>query len=297
MGASIFMDVPFFFAPLCHIGAVRSRRGYRVPTAGRAARPAGGPGGGPMPRGPRRPSASDLYHVVARGNGRQIVFEDDGDRTLFMALLRRELTRQGGELLAWCLMDNHVHLLLSVPFDCLSDTVREVCGAYAESFNRRHGRVGSLFQGRFGSEPVESETHLLDVVRYIHRNPVKAGMTEGCSYPWSSYDAILDSFYGGEPGPVAHLFDSDEEYVRFHRYVDVSPHMGLECRGGRFSEEDAREVAEGVLDVAPHEVGALPRAKRDDRIARMRAVGLSVRQIERLTGVGRGIISRVKYAK
>ncbi len=249
-----------------------------------------------MPRSPRRASESGLYHVVARGNGRQNIFEDDADRRLYLDLLRKEVAARNGDLLAWCLMDNHVHLLLSMGLDEMSNAVRVANGCYALSFNRRHGRVGSLFDGRFWSEPIEDDGYFLDVIRYIHRNPVKAGMTDDCSYQWSSYEKILDDFSSDDPGVVAAVFETRDEYERFHRFVG-EPFADIERQWGRLTEDEARKLANGVAGVSLHEIKELPRRIRDDRIARMRAVGLSVRQIERLTGVGRGIISRVKYRK
>ena len=102
-----------------------------------------------MPRIARRASASDTYHVILRGVGRQIIFEDDLDRTKFMCKMADYLDECGGIIYAWCLMDNHVHLLVRMPLDKLSLMMRKLCTSYSRYFNGKYERVGHLFQDRF----------------------------------------------------------------------------------------------------------------------------------------------------
>lgn len=258
-----------------------------------------------MARTPRRRAESDIYHVVARGVGRQIIFEDDADRRRFLALLKERLADTEGALLAWCLMDNHFHLLLRMPLEELSKTMRSLQTAYALFFNRRHDRVGHLFQDRFKSEPVEEEAYLLTVVRYIHRNPVKAGFSETCRFRWSSYNAYLglpDESASTDCELVLSLFGTVENFVRFHLEEDEGEESGGEQRcldaddAPRPSKDERALVAarEVLGDVRPEKVAALPRAERDEAIRRLRGARLSIRQIERITGVSRGIVSRVR---
>lgn len=256
-----------------------------------------------MARTPRRRAESDIYHVVARGVGRQIIFEDNVDRRRFLALLKERLTDTEGALLAWCLMDNHFHLLLRIPLEELSKTMRSLQTAYALFFNRRHDRVGHLFQDRFKSEPVEDEAYLLTVVRYIHRNPVKAGFSETCRFRWSSYNAYLglpDESASTDCKLVLSLFENVENFVRFHLEEDEESGGEQRCLDAddtaRPSKDEWALVAahEVLGEVRPEKVAALPRAERDEAIRRLRGARLSIRQIERITGVSRGIISRVR---
>ncbi len=131
-----------------------------------------------------------LYHVMARGNARQDIFLDDADRRRFLATLRSVVERLNVLCHAYCLMGNHYHLLVETPDANLSLALRQLNGVYAQGFNRRHERVGHLFQGRFASTLVEKETYLREVSRYIVLNPVRAGIVACPSeWEWSSYRA------------------------------------------------------------------------------------------------------------
>lgn len=129
-----------------------------------------------------------LYHVTSRGNARQAIFLDDGDREHFLSRLAGEVDVSGWRCHAYCLMGNHYHLLLETPEANLARGMRRLNSAYAGAFNRRHGRVGHLFQGRYHAILVEKETYLLEVARYIVLNPVRAGLASRAEeWPWSSY--------------------------------------------------------------------------------------------------------------
>ena len=133
-----------------------------------------------------------LYHVTSRGNASQRVFRDDEDRELFLATLAWVVERFGWRCHAYCLMDNHIHLLIDTPQPNLSRGMRQLNGVYTQRFNRRHRKVGHLFQGRFKAILVEKEGYLLELARYIVLNPVRAKMVKTPErYPWSSYQPML----------------------------------------------------------------------------------------------------------
>ena len=140
-----------------------------------------------MPRAPRVIAESGFYHVILRGNGRQLIFEDNADRRVFLDLLARRAADAGISILAWCLMENHVHLVLEDPTQSLSEMMQRLSGDYAQRFNRRTGHVGRVFENRFKSSAIDSEAYLLQAVRYVHDNPDKAGICPAHEYPWSSY--------------------------------------------------------------------------------------------------------------
>lgn len=133
-----------------------------------------------------------MWHVWARGVERRVIFIDDEERRLYLALLRGVATRLGWRVLAYCLMPNHVHLLIETTRPNLGRGMHRLHGAYAQFFNERHGRVGHLFQSRFGSRVVQDEPDVATVLAYIAANPVAARL---CSRPedfrWSSYDATI----------------------------------------------------------------------------------------------------------
>ena len=131
-----------------------------------------------------------IYHLTSRGNARQKVFFTDADRELFLDTLSQVVSRYGWICHAYCLMANHYHLLVETPKANLSLGMRQLNGMYTQSFNRRHNRVGHLFQGRFKAILVEKESYLLELCRYIVLNPVRVkGKGEIGGWKWSSYRA------------------------------------------------------------------------------------------------------------
>ena len=143
-----------------------------------------------MSRPLRLDHAGALWHVTSRGNERREVFVDDEDRREFLRLLGRCVELFGWKLHAWVLMGNHYHLLVGTPEATLSRGMRQLNGDFAQHFNRRHGRDGHVFQGRFKAVLVQREAHLLEVARYVVRNPVRAGLVASPGeWPWSSYRA------------------------------------------------------------------------------------------------------------
>lgn len=143
-----------------------------------------------MARPLRLEYAGALYHVTARGNARQDIFLDDDDRQRFLGVLDRVVSRFHLLLHAYCLMDNHFHLVVETPEANLSKAMRQLNGVYTQVFNRRHRRVGHVLQGRFKAIVVEREGYLLELCRYVVLNPVRAGLIrQPNTYPWSSYRA------------------------------------------------------------------------------------------------------------
>ncbi|NRB39436.1 MAG: transposase [Pseudomonadales bacterium] len=131
-----------------------------------------------------------LYHITARGNARQNIYINDDDRDQFLVLLAKVCERYGWYCHAYCLMANHYHLLIETVNPNLSKGMKFLNGGYTQYFNRAHGRVGHVFQGRFKGILVEREAYLLELSRYIVLNPVRAEMVRSAKdWPWSSYRA------------------------------------------------------------------------------------------------------------
>ena len=199
------------------------------------------------------------YHVVSRGVGRMAIYLDDGDRTEFLELLGDAVARYQLTCHAYCLMSNHYHVLLTTRGPNLSSAVKLVNGTYGQWWNRRRGRVGHVFQGRFWSQIVQDESYLLTVSRYIVLNPVRAGLaaTPG-DWRWSSYPAtsgttpvppflttswVLDRF-GREP-------EARRRYATFVAAAD--PAESLPGGGVLGTPEFAAQFAE-VREVASREI-------------------------------------------
>jgi REP element-mobilizing transposase RayT len=145
-----------------------------------------------MARKPRVELAGGIHHVVARGNNRQVIYRDDHDRAMYFTLLRLTIARTGWHCLAYCLMDNHVHLLVETPSTNLGSGMQRLHGLYARSFNDRHRRVGHVFQGRFKSKPMTDDEQMWTTTRYIARNPVEARCCHSPrEWSWSSHAAMV----------------------------------------------------------------------------------------------------------
>jgi REP element-mobilizing transposase RayT len=133
-----------------------------------------------------------LYHVTTRGDRRENIFDDDQDRQIFLSTLEQVVTQFNWICYAWCLMDNHYHLLIQTPDGNLSKGMRQLNGVYTQASNRRHQRAGHLFQGRFKAILVDRDAYLLELTRYVVLNPVRAGMVkQPTDWSWSSYRASV----------------------------------------------------------------------------------------------------------
>jgi len=190
------------------------------------------------------------YHVMNRGAGRQDVFISDAQRERFLELLGELADRFGVETHAYCLMDNHYHLLLHTPLGNLGRGMRHLNGVYTQFFNRDQGRDGALFRGRYQAILVDADEYLLHLTSYIHRNPLEAGMVERLGeYRWSSYPAYIGrteapawlrrdmvySMLGGKARRYRSFVERgvDEGLAQFYRGRTIPPILGGEC----FKEE------------------------------------------------------------
>lgn len=251
-----------------------------------------------MPRTARKASESGLYHVMARGASHQVIFEDDEDRRSFLALLAKGREECGVRLLAYVLMGNHLHLVAGGSMEDVSNCMRRVTGAHAAKFNGRHGRCGHLFQDRFKSEPIEDDGYLLTVIRYVHQNPEAAGLARTADWPWSSYQEYVGEASLIDPELVLDMLGGVDGFVKFH----AQPHGGkkpIECDGRaarkRFSDDEAIAVAQDFLGkLSLESLSGLPKGERNEAIRKLRGAGLGVRQIQRLTGISLGAISKAR---
>lgn len=148
-----------------------------------------------MARQPRKYSDSGIYHVILRGINREKIFCEDVEKEKFLHILSRnfaggqtpEIGKHQGRLFAFCILDNHVHLLIKESSLGISNLMQRIGTAYANFFNRRHGRSGPVFESRYTSRAVEGKHYFSNVLKYIHNNPVQARIVkQACNYYWSS---------------------------------------------------------------------------------------------------------------
>ncbi|KUG02756.1 hypothetical protein ASZ90_019832 [hydrocarbon metagenome] len=146
-----------------------------------------------MARQKRLKSESGYYHIMMRGNERRDIFLDDQDKIRFIETISEKKQEDRFYLHAFCLMDNHIHLMVSEGTEDIATVIKRIAVSYVYYFNKKYKRVGHLFQDRYRSEVVEDDRYVLALARYIHNNPVKAGLTKTAGeYRWSSYICYID---------------------------------------------------------------------------------------------------------
>jgi putative transposase len=253
-----------------------------------------------MSRPLRIETPGGVFHVTSRGNARKAIFLDAIDRCEFLGVLSSVLDRYLWRCLAWCLMDNHYHLVVQTLEPTLSIGMRQINGVYARRFNSRHERVGHLFQGRFKASLVESDEHLAEVIEYTLLNPVRAGLVENPSeWEWSSWRSTVA--LAGEALALSEAEDfefrpeSSVDRPRFrHREIAPSPASGSRAFvAARISEQPASLSPEvPSTERAPDRALRLHRPWTDDQFHSAYLFGLSMREIAALADCHYSTVSR-----
>ena len=145
-----------------------------------------------MPRSTRELSSTGVYHIMMRGNEKRNIFIDDKDRERFLKIINSKNINGEYEIFGYCLMNNHIHLIIKESTMGISKIIKRINISYAQYFNKKYNRIGHVFQDRFKSEAIEDDNYLLCAIRYIHNNPVKAKIVSHPSkYKWSSYNNYI----------------------------------------------------------------------------------------------------------
>ena len=249
-----------------------------------------------MPRTARKKSESGIYHIMLRGINQQVIFEDEEDNHKFLEVLNDYKAISGYQLFAYCLMNNHIHLLMKVEQEDLQQIFKRIGGRYVYWYNGKYSRVGHLFQDRYKSEPVETDEYFLTVLRYIHQNPVNAGLTETVDeYQWSSYNEYINpkQIQLTDTNVALEMIGKDE-FIRFHHQINDDKCLEMEVVKFRLTDEQAKKVMAKISKCTnASEFQELDAEKRDRYIKALNENDLSVRQISRLTGVNFGIVRRI----
>ena len=249
-------------------------------------------------------TVTGFYHVCARGTGRQLIFEGDEDRWEFLELMRECCCEEGVTVIAWCLMGNHVHLVLTDYEDRMSAAMHRLLLTYARRFNKRTGRTGHLFQNRFDRRSLDTDWQVMEAIRSVHAGPQEAGIALIERYPWSSFAEYLRAYDNdmtrgfSDPSCVLELFGSTEGFIAY----SLSTSDGGEPAMPDMEETEwerhafADKLAKG-LGVPLRGVKAAPPAQRNIVILGLHDAGFTVRQIERYTGIGKSTVSRIVRAR
>lgn len=242
-----------------------------------------------MSRLARKQSASAIYHIMLRGNEKRPIFLDDEDRTRFIDTLRVKKSENKFELYAYCLMNNHVHLLINERAESIARIMKCINVSYAIYFNKKYNRVGHLFQDRFRSEAIDYENYLLSAARYIHNNPVHAGIIDlPEKYEWSSYGC-----YSGVKN-VSCLVDTSLLLEMYSIYPDKAVKEFI-----RYTAETCEDTFIDVGESKAKEIMTMPEAlKYLDKL--MEEKGSSLQEIQQQKGKVKGsfkheLVVRLKH--
>ena len=246
-----------------------------------------------MPRAPRKKSSTGIYHVMLRGADRRIIFSDDEDCYKFLEAVQRAKKESGFQLYAYCLMGNHVHILLKEEKEPLEVIFKRIGSTYVYYYNWKYQLHGHLFQDRFRSEQVENDAYFMDVLRYICQNPVKAGLCEKpFDYPWlgcsgiTEDNVLLDSLDDLTELKGKNLLKFVSEACNAEHLEDT----GTKRLTDREAIERLREIS-GCSEV--QEIGGWKGERRDAAVIKALDIGISIRQLSRLTGISKAIIERI----
>lgn len=252
-----------------------------------------------MPRTARKKSCTQIYHVMLRGINRQQVFYDQEDYQYFINLLKRFKEPCGYQLHAYCLMGNHIHLLIQEGKETsLGDAFRHIGSAFVYWYNIKYERAGHLFQDRYKSEPVEDQAYLLTVFRYILLNPVKAGFCASAQqYPYSSAGEYLNGKKGiTDTALMNGLLDekSMKEYL-CQENDDQCMDMDETIRKRVTDAEAGKLIRLELGSAAPATGKAKERAALNRSICKLVQGGVSIRQLSRLTGIPKKVIENALF--
>lgn len=231
---------------------------------------------------------------MLRGINQQQIFEEAEDYFKFLDILKECKAICEFKLFAYCLMGNHIHLLIQEGSETLEQIFKRICGRFVYWYNIKYRRVGHLFQDRFKSEPVDSEIYFLTVLRYIHQNPIKAAISKRIEdYAYSSYleyigaNDLVDTDYALQLISVDEFIGLNQQLVNAN-CLDIPEKVIV-----RVTDEQARALIKKVSKCdTVSDFQDLDTATRDKCLKKLREKGLSIRQLSRLTGISFSIIRK-----
>lgn len=257
-----------------------------------------------MPRHARQKSKSGIYHIILRGANRQGIFHDDEDKLKFLEILDRYKRKSEIKVYGWCLMGNHIHLLMGEGKESLSVTMKRIGVSYVWYYNWKYKTTGHLFQDRYKSEKIEDDEYILTVTRYIHQNPVKAGIVRSPGdWKWSS----CSGYYSRNCYPpgllnielILGMFSEEKDTAirRFMNYNELANEdkcLDDDIRKRLTDEEARKEIEKKIQGYGIAEIKGLPKVKRDEVILQLKEIdGLSQRQTARILGISPNLVFKV----
>lgn len=260
-----------------------------------------------MPRPLRTVSETGIYHVMSRGSRRKVIFHDSEDKQRFINIMINKKMNGSFSLYGYCIMDNHYHLVIKEEKESLSTIMKMINAAYAIYYNERYEGMGHVFQDRYRSEAINNDTYLLGVTRYIHNNPIKAGLEKRIQdYPWSSYQQY---FYYKKDNELVNisfvlsLFSEDlnksiSMFAEFNNIDNSDIYLEDYCE--KEEEDKVRNYIEKIINENQISIEDLLNgykclALRNSVIKNIKSTSiLTISRISKITGISRSIINKVK---
>jgi putative transposase len=237
---------------------------------------------------------------MLRGINRQTIFEDDEDKEKFLFTLKKYKDISNYQLYSYCLMDNHIHLLMKESEETVAEAIKRISSSYVYWYNLKYERCGHLFQDRFKSENVENVTYFLTVLRYIHQNPIKAGLaTNVFDSKWTSINE-----YVSKPNIVDTEFalkffslDKSKAIKLFIKYMQERNDDQCLDDVVKVKKSDG-EVREYLNELGITNISLLQQMDKENRDAALEQLkklnGVSLRQLSRITGISKSVIHRIR---
>ena len=254
-----------------------------------------------MPRIAKKISSTKVYHIILRGNDRQDIFYDEQDYYKFFKIIKNLKIKYQYDIYAYCLMSNHVHVIIYDKNMQLSKIIQSMAISYASYFAKKYNKEGHLFQNRFLSKTVETKAYLYRLCKYIHQNPLKAGISSTEKYRWSSYhefiygDKIINSeIFLSMLGKTKK--EAIENFIIFHSYETkaINEEVEYECVD-KITDEQVKEKIQKLLKIEDvRKIHTYDRKTRNEELQKLKILkGTSKAQLSRVLGMNRKILERV----
>jgi len=254
-----------------------------------------------MPRKAREKSSSGIYHIMLRGVNGQDIFNDEEDKDKFIDTLNKYRNICEYKIYGYCLMSNHIHLLIKEGKETVSQAIKRIGASYVYWYNMKYERSGHLFQGRFRSESVEDVKYLLIVLRYIHQNPIKAGIIEKTAkYRWSSYTEYIN-----QKGTLTNIdfvlnilnpnrSQAIKIFEEFMAEENKDKCLEYETKKRKqLSDEEVKKLIRKLIESDNVQImQQIDKSERNKIIKILKERKASIRQLARITGLGRRIIEK-----
>jgi REP element-mobilizing transposase RayT len=238
-------------------------------------------------------SKTGIYHVMMQGINHQNIFEEDEDFLAFLQFIKDYKKKSEFKLYAYCLMNNHAHLLIKASKTKLSKIFKSVGARYAYWYNLKYRRTGHLFQDRFKSEPVEDEQYFLSVLRYIHQNPMKSCLSDSIDgYKWSSFNEYMKKRSFVNTRYALKMIGADD-FLNYNTTECNGVFLQNEKKSPRLNDADLKDLIKSLLGPVSFEsLQKLDKPTRNQYLKKLKESGASIRQISRITGINRGIVEK-----